>query len=448
VSAAALSAGDAAPADPLREAIVEEFVALVGWNWMDRTISFPSEHPLLGWRACVVASCGKPTTSPRGLCHACAELWRRAGQPDLAEFAATTTRKRRRLRRGPCSVTGCQRPLESAETSLCLAHYHQYRHMALPVEQFRTDGRVRPHPPAGVCGVVACDRDRSGNGPYCRVHSRRRTDARKADPNFDEDRWRQVEAPIAEDNHVCLLGLPDQIALEVLYGLQARTDDGFRTDFSTLRQLVDRARGAEVGSLRELPDDGLSIHWTRPLRNYIVDALKRRDNDPLTSWDSDHWNLRPLGHTGTLRFDSIHQPWLREATKRWVFEELPKRRGPRVDNVMKGHIGDIARFSTSLARHRADGGRDPRALSRTDVTEFPELALAPRGHRHDHQPHPPPGMQLRLHGPAPDALHRADPPRRNPSKACPTTWSWSAPTFPTRTEMTRDETSRPRSPPP
>lgn len=354
----------------LFEALTAEFTGLVGWNWAARRISFPREHPLLGWNACTVASCGIPMTSSGAMCHACAERWRRSGRPDLDDFAVTTPRKRRGLRPGSCSVGGCGRPQDWNGTFLCSAHYHQCRSLELTVEQFLADGRVLPHSWLGVCAVAACDWDRYGRGPYCHSHTRRLTDARIGSTDFDEERWRRTAAPLPEDAQVCLLGLPDQVALEVVYGLQARTEDGSRTDFSTLRLMADRARLSEVNTLRDLPDAALSQNWTRPMRNSIVEALDRRDNDPVTNFSSDVWKLGTVGHRGTLRFAAIEQTWLREATKRWVFDQLPSRRGARTDNIMKGYIGDLARFSASLTRHRKDDGNDPRALSRHDVLQF------------------------------------------------------------------------------
>jgi hypothetical protein len=62
----------------------------------------------------------------------------------------------------------------------------------------------------------------------------------------------------------------------------------------------------------------------------------------------DVWDLSVLGFGGKANFAGIGQSWLRDSAKRWVAEDLPKRRGaPRA--VIGGRI--------DLERNPATAGR-------------------------------------------------------------------------------------------
>ena len=76
-----------------------------------------------------------------------------------------------------------------------------------------------------------------------------------------------------------------------------------------------------------------------------------------------------FGHGGRMSFTAITQGWLRETAKRWVLEELPRRRGRRVGDTVQAYVNSVARLSESL-RARPDGGRVPAALGRGDVENF------------------------------------------------------------------------------
>jgi hypothetical protein len=47
---------------------------------------------------------------------------------------------------------------------------------------------------------------------------------------------------------------------------------------------------------------------------------------PETERGKDEWDAAVFGHGGTITFTAIHQRWLREAAKRWAFDDLPRRR--------------------------------------------------------------------------------------------------------------------------
>lgn len=70
-----------------------------------------------------------------------------------------------------------------------------------------------------------------------------------------------------------------------------------------------------------------------------------------------------------MTFTAITQGWLRETAKRWVLEELPRRRGRRVGGTVQAYVNSIARLPESLRAH-PDDGRIPAALERADIENF------------------------------------------------------------------------------
>jgi hypothetical protein len=161
------------------------FLAEVGWDRAGRVLSVPSQHPLLGWTACVTPGCvGQVYDHDQQVCGAC----RAGAQPRV----------------GGASVTG-------------------------------------PGPAAAVrggqsCAVAACDRPR-GTRRYCRAHYERLLDHRRANPGFDEAAWARREPSVEEPGQVSLHEIPALLVVQVLYGLQQRTRDGARTRVTVLRQL-------------------------------------------------------------------------------------------------------------------------------------------------------------------------------------------------------------------
>jgi integrase len=71
-----------------------------------------------------------------------------------------------------------------------------------------------------------------------------------------------------------------------------------------------------------------------------------------------------------VRFTKISQPWLREATKRWAFDDLPQRRGDDATVAVQTRVNAIARLSESLRLQRDDNGDNPAMLSRSDIEAF------------------------------------------------------------------------------
>jgi hypothetical protein len=104
------------------------------------------------------------------------------------------------------------------------------------------------------------------------------------------------------------------------------------------------------------------------LANSLAAYARRALATPESEVRSDDWDLRVFGHTGTLSFGLISQPWLRQLSKSWAADDLPRRRirpGRRTSGglAVRHHIGCVAMLSESL-RLRPDRGECPGALGR------------------------------------------------------------------------------------
>jgi integrase len=375
VTAVALAAKPTVEADDeidagLRSAVKQEFLASLSWDPAVKVLTLPQDHPVLGWKVCAVHECRKAARSIDELCSTCRK--RRTAAPELSweEFLSTTKPHRRSIDLGYCSVFRCARPRQSSRQPLCSAHLYQQRTiLRLPLDAFLAHPEVVPLPRLGPCLVVACTRDRVGKDPYCLAHRKRWRDARLRDGVTDEDHWRRTTPGITEDNTVSLRGLPPRVVAEVVYGLQERTKHGIKTILWRLRPLCDLARARQVGSLNDLEPATLS-RANRVLRDSLVKHARRQGRNPETERHEDIWDLAVFGATGTLPFTEISQPWLREATKRWAFDDLPRRRGGAIAGALQTRVNSIAQLSDSLRLQRADHGDILALLTHDDITAF------------------------------------------------------------------------------
>jgi integrase len=345
------------------------FLSLLSWDPQVRMLVFPSDHPVLGWRRCPVQECGKPATvrdSP--LCNGCRHRFDHSGRP-LEEFLATTRGPWSGVGIGACAVSDCRRPWRTSATSLCIAHHAQRKRLRLPLEDFLVHPTVTPLASHGLCQVAACDRDRSGPLGYCSTHAVQVRRHRRRVQDFDEDRWARTTSAIVQSGTASLRGLPDQVVAELIYGLQERTKDGAQTRDFEVRKIADLARERELTTLEDLSTDCLTRHYRSLLAKVHRSVLLLRLTTE-TERLKDVWEAAVFGHAGTLRFTDISQRWLREATKRWAYDELPKRRGDAVTRGIQAIINSVALLSESLRLQRDDHGNDLTALGRDDITAF------------------------------------------------------------------------------
>jgi len=242
------------------------------------------------------------------------------------------------------------------------------------VEEFAADPARRALARFGGCQVTACPRDRRGGlVAYCEPHQDRWVGERRADPGLDEARWRLTTSPSVITGQVSLAGMPPLITVQVLYGLQQRTRAGAHTRLEVLRLVVEDLRRTRADAVNAAAQ-GSSTSRMRQEKRTVLGALARHValavSDPETEKAKDVWELAVFGLRGRLTFTAISQPWLREVTKRWAADELPRHRVNGAGSVLRGLVGSVVRLSRSLQGSRADHGNHPVVLARGDIESF------------------------------------------------------------------------------
>jgi integrase len=364
---AAEAAQDAGTAR-LAAALDGEFLTVLRWNPERKVLSFPQEHPQLGWRACVADGCDNPGVRAHQLCQGCLTRFEKTRVP-LDGFVRMAKPREHRIGVELCAVRGCQRPWRSSGDPLCTSHSHQRsRTLRLSMPEFLAHPEVVPLPPFGPCQVAACPRGASGLS-YCSSHQQRLRTVRRREPGFDERGWQRTAPAVAQHPHVSLRGLPDRVVAEVLYGLQERVGASRKTPDYLLRNYCDLVRAQQLGSVVELPSEGLRPGLLQ-LHKGFIRSVQRLTLAPETERRKDVWDSTAFGHSGMIRFTRIEQPWLRETLKRWAAEDLPRRRGNWGCNQTQRRINSMALLSESLRLQRADHGDVPASLGREDITAF------------------------------------------------------------------------------
>lgn len=240
--------------------------------------------------------------------------------------------------------------------------------------------RVDPDDPVfgrGCCGVAGCERT-SWALQLCSAHHQRWVKHGK--PAVDV--FRASAGPVAiragseRVDAFDLSVLRTQPRLEVAFILQRRHDDrSVRVLPSTIRHLVGLLVDTDANSLLDRPLDAWletirARGWKDPTRTVALLRYAYRHLNDLggidveTEYASDVWAAARLGIHVTrspnqTRFDTIHQPWLRAAVKRWARLRLGS--GKTFGTV---HVDARAMlwFSRLLA------GRDPGTGDETAIT--------------------------------------------------------------------------------
>ena len=349
----------------LKALLDSEFLVGAGWDWQTMMLSPPADHPTLGWSVCQVPGCEGMVEGSKGVCAACALRVARSGSDELPDLCAKTYT----VGVGLCAV-GCARPWESRRRPLCAAHEHQQGTvLRVSVEEFLARPDLRPLPGFGPCRVLACTRLRySGTSPFCKAHHRRWTLASEADEGLSREWWCRTESAVAEAGTISFRGLAEQVVVEVLFGLQQRCAENVKTHRAVLRPLCDELRRTQVGSVVDLPEQ--SRRQRRDLTRSLVAHRRRGLSSPETEQVQDVWDLRVFGHRGSLDFGIIDLPWLRTAAKRWVAEDLPRRRGNNAPNIWQYTLSSLVELDTSLRVQRDDHGLNPPLLGRPDIVAF------------------------------------------------------------------------------
>lgn len=353
-------------------AIEPSFLELMQWDQTARRLIFPVDHVQLGGESCRVRGCRKTSfkfAMAHQLCDTCNEHWLRSGQ-SVDDFLATATRTWRYIGKDACRVSACPRPCKSNREPFCYAHLHQQRVSGLSVEQFVRRPGVVALPSFGICQVRSCDRQKDyERTSYCMAHRNRRATERRSGSRVDEETWKGTASPVTITGEISLLGLPELLAAEVVFGLQERNRSGAKTKDHSLRPLVNTARRQQAGSLAEIDLTGLTRLQHQLVATFSA-SIDRIGASPETERFKDAWDLSVFGLGGSLRFTGISQPRLREAAKEWAVQDLLLHRGPRVYSTVQGGLRSLGKLSESLWLHRDDHGIDPSRLGRPDIVAF------------------------------------------------------------------------------
>ena len=354
----------------VRELLRPEFLAEV-WRADGEVFAPPRDHPLLGLRKCAVIDCEAGIRSPGAdLCKVCIEKFK-ASRLTMAEFTVISSGKSRKDDLA-CRVPDCPRP-SRFRVRLCYVHYTQWRGARQPVEDFTTSPDVGPLPSFGECLVASCSREADGKQQLCAAHRRRWLAlAGKHEPGTDFERWLAVEEPVNLDYFVVFKGLPEQVQLELLLGLQVRSDAGARTSIAALRPVVAVLRRTQAATVDDLDETLIKQgrHDASALARHLLTAVQRATTSPDEEQRNDVWDLAVLGLGGSLRFTGISQAWLRERAKQWAAEDIPRHRGRQAAHTAKGVVAALGELSVSLRHARDDHGEDPGTLGRRDITEL------------------------------------------------------------------------------
>jgi len=348
------------------------FLTEAGWDPATSVLSPPPAHPLLGRPVCRVERCSTTAPARSRLCAACR---RRLDHHGLADDETDLLPALTGWAKGPglCAVTDCRREWVSSRRGLCRAHLDQADTLGIGVAEFCGHPAAQPLAGCDPCAVVACVQQRRHRGGlYCEAHQLRLRHACREDRHFDEQRWRLTETPVGRGGQISLRGLTPVVIAEVLVGLQQRSRlDGVKTKEADLRLWCNQLRAQQAVTLGDYVLSAGADPMLQSLANSVSAHARRALATPETEIAGDEWDLRVFGHTGTLSFTKITQPWLREVAKRWASDDLPKRRSTaaRGGLAVRHHLGCVARLSESL-RMRPDRGEVPAALDRPAMETF------------------------------------------------------------------------------
>jgi hypothetical protein len=167
----------------------------------------------------------------------------------------------------------------------------------MSAEDFAASPAARPLPSFGECLVVSCGRAACVSRGLCAPHRVRWQAVLKQDLAADFGRWLRIAEPVNADHFVVFKGLAEQVQLELLPGLQLRTDAGVRTLVTALRPVVAVLRRTEAVSLAGLDDSLIkqTRHDASVLGRHLVLAVQRATTTPDEERRKDVWDLAVLG---------------------------------------------------------------------------------------------------------------------------------------------------------
>jgi hypothetical protein len=290
--------------DPLAAAVNMTLLVALGWDPAREVLTPDAGHRLLGYEVCAVAGCGSEAWCRDRLCGGCTT--RRAKAPDqpLGEFLSAGISGRRPGERlcAVCHLPGTSRP--AGANGLCLScdRVRQARHQSVAGFMAGDDSfaPASPRPSLGICAAFSCGRlvARKVHG-LCDSHDQ--AWRRAGRPELGAFAMSAVSSRGDRQGRVVLAGLPPQVVVEVLLGIQGCLAAGRRLPPTDLRASVDHLRRQQVASVAHLDMTELSP----PVRHFLTRCgaeVALLSSGPENEREKDVWDLRHWGKQGRLSF--------------------------------------------------------------------------------------------------------------------------------------------------
>ena len=357
-------------AEELWRRLDQGFLADAGWDPRTQTLAPAADHPLLGFRPCSVRGCEGQGWLPGGLCATCHQVYQRT-ELGIEEFIAVGPVRNKHYGEAICQVGGCPRPARNNRLVFCNTHDNHRKRLGLSATRFVEHPEARPLPGFGPCRVAVCERQAHCRRGLCRAHDVRWWQQHRHGLTSDFERWCRSASPVASGHQVVLRGLAPLVQAQVLFGVQERCRRDSLTYLYQLRIFCRRLLNEQTVTITDFDITQLPRHH----RALVADLQRAVHHAGASAEDEqrkDVWDLAALGHgqRRVMDFTGISQPWLREALKRWVAEELPTRRGDHASAILQNHVRRIEELSASLRLQRLDHGDQTATLGRADILAF------------------------------------------------------------------------------
>lgn len=348
-----------------------------GWDPQRQILQPTSSHETLGWQECVVTGCNRPAwgIKNRGLCSGCEAVWHDRGEPDIATFAQQPSRRIEYQLHDRCSVASneirCER--RASAHGLCKPHSDKLRHhLGRGREREEIIATFTPYPRGADCRVIACDRQADYlTIELCVAHRNRWIRARRQQHRISFEEFCRTTSQVTDSRLVVFTGLDPRVIRQILYGVYTRSRRGSLTRTQHLQQVVDYVRAMQVSDLRDVADKPRPDVWpatsVRPLLNTLLKAVQYGDLAPEDFQHADIWPGAVFGMNSQIDFRGITQPWLREITQGWCWDNL-HRFGDFTAFIKL--VNEINYFSAYLHDNAAAHGDDITALDRATVSGF------------------------------------------------------------------------------
>lgn len=357
-----------------------------GWDTECRVFAPAADDPLFGYRLCERVRCPRAGESDRsralGLCEPCTMRFvmlgkQTPGAPTLAQFKATALRRHAQAETEQTLCLVCCTPGHErapAFAGLCKSCSRLSRDRGqTPAEHVAGDARYAPAQPRasfGRCLVHGCRRWGATDERLCHACRKRLHRIPAAErPSLQQFIAQGPWTPLLDGQRAVMPPVGELVQLQLLAGLQWVIEPlALVTPLDRLAMAWAHVAQTGVSSVLELDPDKLpGTYQSRRTIEVAVRAARRLTTTPEQERLKDVWDLGVFGINDKqiLDFTHIHQRWLRDAAKGYVIERL----ATRTTRTAHRDLQWLAYLSDYL-RTRADGGQQPAALTRDDMTGF------------------------------------------------------------------------------